>query len=227
MSEIARVITVGGEKGGTGKTTIATQIAAVEASQGRDVLLVNTDPQQTAVYWNAMREQMRNTERSDLARISCVSLFGPTLAQELANLRTRYGLIIVDAGGRDSIEFRSSLVVANRLVVPLRSSPADTWTVQKIDEILSQAKAMNPAITALVALSMVISASKDRAREKMASVVESFPNFTMARTIVATRENYVSCMGSGTGAHEMKGASRDPKAVTEILGLHREIVANV
>lgn len=218
----ATIITIGGEKGGTGKTTIATQLAAVEAFNGADVLLVNTDPQQTAVHWSAMREAMR-ADRGDLKRVSCVSLFGPSLVQELVSLRERYGVIVVDAGGRDSVEFRASLVVASRLVVPLRASPADTWTLAKIDEILAQAKAMNSSLSASVALSMILSSSKDRARAKMAAVVGEFPAFGLYRTIVATRENYVGCMGSGLGVHEMKGSDRDPKAVTEVLGLHEEV----
>ena len=38
------IILIGGEKGGTGKTTIATNLAALRAMAGRDVLLVDTDP---------------------------------------------------------------------------------------------------------------------------------------------------------------------------------------
>jgi chromosome partitioning protein len=222
----AKIITIGGEKGGSAKTTIATQLAAVEAHAGHDVLLVNTDPQQTAVHWTSMREAMRGGDRPDVNRVSCVSLFGPTLTQELANLRDRFGIIIVDAGGRDSVEFRASLVVASRLVIPLRCSPADTWTLAKIAEILNQARAMNPALEASVALSMVLSASKDRAKAKMAKVVEDYPGIGMFRSIIAMRENFISCMGCGLGAHEMKGGDRDTKAITEILGLHEEVIIN-
>ncbi|MBF0336016.1 MAG: AAA family ATPase [Alphaproteobacteria bacterium] len=219
----ATIVTIGGEKGGTGKTTISTQLAAVEAFNGSDVLLINTDPQQTAVHWSALREAMRAGDRPDLKRVSCVSLFGPTLVQELISLRDRYGVIIVDAGGRDSVEFRASLVVANKLVVPLRASPADTWTLAKIDEIVAQARAMNPALSASVVLSMILSASKDRAKAKMETVVADYPAFWLLRTVVATRENYVGCMGAGMGAHELKGSDRDAKAVTEVLSLRGEI----
>ena len=38
------IILIGGEKGGTGKTTIATNLSAMRALAGRDVLLVDTDP---------------------------------------------------------------------------------------------------------------------------------------------------------------------------------------
>ena len=45
------IVLIGGEKGGTGKTTIATNLAALRAMAGRDVLLVDTDPQGSASYW--------------------------------------------------------------------------------------------------------------------------------------------------------------------------------
>ena len=43
------IVLIGGEKGGTGKTTIATSLA------GRDVLLIDTDPQGSANYWAQSR----------------------------------------------------------------------------------------------------------------------------------------------------------------------------
>ena len=51
------IILIGGEKGGTGKTTLAVNIAAARARDGHDVLLVDTDPQGSASYWAAAREE--------------------------------------------------------------------------------------------------------------------------------------------------------------------------
>ena len=51
------IVLIGGEKGGTGKTTIATNLAALRAMAGRDVLLVDTDPQGSASYWTTSRDE--------------------------------------------------------------------------------------------------------------------------------------------------------------------------
>ncbi len=51
------VILIGGEKGGTGKTTIATNLAALRALAGHDVLLVDTDSQGSASYWASSRDE--------------------------------------------------------------------------------------------------------------------------------------------------------------------------
>ncbi len=45
------VIGVIGRKGGSGKTTIAVHLAAVFATRGRNVVVVDADTQRSATYW--------------------------------------------------------------------------------------------------------------------------------------------------------------------------------
>lgn len=87
------IILIGGEKGGTGKTTLAVNIAAARARDGHDVLVVDTDPQGSASYWAAARE-----EAGIEPRVASIQKFGKTLANELKDLSKRYEEIIVDAG---------------------------------------------------------------------------------------------------------------------------------
>ena len=51
------IILIGGEKGGTGKTTIATNLAQLRSQNGHDVLLVDTDKQESASSWAGLREE--------------------------------------------------------------------------------------------------------------------------------------------------------------------------
>ena len=51
------ILLLGGEKGGTGKTTIATNLAALRAAAGYDVLLIDTDRQGTAAAWCQVRAE--------------------------------------------------------------------------------------------------------------------------------------------------------------------------
>ena len=54
------IYTVGGIKGGSGKTTVATNLTVLLAADGRDVLLVDADDQETATDFTAWRN--KNTE---------------------------------------------------------------------------------------------------------------------------------------------------------------------
>ncbi len=59
------IICVGGTKGGTGKSTVATNLAVMLATSGRDVLLVDADEQGTSTDFT----NMRNTNRPDRGRL--------------------------------------------------------------------------------------------------------------------------------------------------------------
>ena len=79
------IILIGGEKGGTGKTTIATNLAAMRALAGRDVLLIDTDPQGSANYWVQSRDELEI-----MPRVACVQKFGKGLPAEVKDLAKRY-----------------------------------------------------------------------------------------------------------------------------------------
>ena len=80
------MILIGGEKGGTGKTTLATNLAAMRALEGHDVLLIDSDPQGSANYWAQSRDEL-----AIKPRVACVQKFGKGLAMEVA----KEGLAVV------------------------------------------------------------------------------------------------------------------------------------
>ena len=119
------IILIGGEKGGTGKTTLATNMAAMRALAGRDVLLIDTDPQGSANYWAQNRD-----EEEISPRVACVQKFGKGLPAEVKDLAVRYQDIIIDAGGRDSVELRSAMVIADQAYIPIQPSQFDIWDAE-------------------------------------------------------------------------------------------------
>lgn len=137
-----------GEKGGTGKTTIATGLAACRAAAGRDVLLIDADTQRTASKWQALR-----AENAALPRVNCVSLLGKGLAKEVLNLAPRYQDIIIDTAGRDTMEMRAALAVCEIAVLPFQPSQFDLWTAETMHEMLNTASALNPALSVLAVVS--------------------------------------------------------------------------
>ena len=125
------IILFGGEKGGTGKTTLATNLAAMRARAGRDVLLIDTDPQGSASYWT----QCRDEEKVE-PRVACVQKFGKGLQAEVRDLANRYQDIIIDAGGRESVELRAGIVVADFAFIPIQPSQFDVWTLGRMDDLV-------------------------------------------------------------------------------------------
>ena len=79
------IVLIGGEKGGTGKTTLATNLAQMRAARGRDVLLVDTDKQESASAWASLR-----AEEGIEPTITAVQKLGKNITRDLLDLAKRY-----------------------------------------------------------------------------------------------------------------------------------------
>jgi len=112
------IIAVVSQKGGTGKTTIATNLAACYAAQGREVMLVDADPQHSALDWKADRP-------STLPSVHALHLPEKNLFQEVQHLRQKYELLIIDGGGRITATARAAVAAADFLIIPTLPSKFD------------------------------------------------------------------------------------------------------
>lgn len=210
------IVLVGGEKGGTGKTTLLTNLAALRAHAGYDVLLVDTDRQGTAAAWCHVRQ-----EAPQHMRIACVQLFGQGLQAEVRDLATRYDDVLIDAGGRDSVELRSALVVAQRAVIPILPSQYDMWTLDHMQELVTTARGFNPTLDALVVLSRISPNPLIADAHDAQLSLEAYPALRIAETIICERQAYRRGARQGEAVTELERL--DTKATTEIRLLYEEV----
>ena len=129
------IILVGGEKGGSGKSCLAQNIAVyLRTEQDATVLMVDCDPQRTTSDW----VQERKAD-SSLPEINCVQLYGK-IRNELLSLAQYYDYVIIDCGGQDNLALRSSMAVAQHVLIPLRPKRRDLKTVAHMEDIISTCK---------------------------------------------------------------------------------------
>ena len=211
------IVLIGGEKGGTGKTTIATNLAAKRALAGRDVLLIDTDAQGSANDWAQSRDESEAKPR----RVACVQKFGKGLQAEVQDLARRYQDILIDAGGRDSVELRAALVVADKAYIPIQPSQFDIWTLDRMDGLVESARGFNPDLRALVVISRVstnpsVSESKDTQE-----ILGDFSHLALSGAVIRDRIAYRKAARDGLCVDELK--PKDAKASEEIEALYREV----
>ncbi len=100
------------QKGGVGKTTLATHIAGELAMRRQSVILLDGDPQGSALDWTQRRSQQ------GLPRLfSAVGLARETLHQEAPELARRADHVVIDGPPRIAALARSALLAAERVFV--------------------------------------------------------------------------------------------------------------
>jgi chromosome partitioning protein len=210
------IILMGGEKGGTGKTTLATNLAAMRALAGHDVLLIDSDPQASANYWAQSRDEL-----GIQPRVACVQKLGKGLAIEVRDLAQRYQDIIIDAGGRDSVELRSALVVVDKVYIPVQPSQFDVWTLNSMNTLVETAKGFNPNLQANVIISRSSTNPSVQESKETRKLLADFPNLGALSLIIRDRIAYRKAAKEGKAIVELK--PKEAKANEEITALYNEI----
>jgi len=210
------ILLIGGQKGGCGKTNLATNLAAYLVGSGVDLILLDTDKaQNSSAKWAARRRS-----RNDVPKVN--SLLAYDDIRDTANdLAERYELVIIDAGGRDSMEFRTALTVADICLTPFVPSQHDMDTLPLVNDLINQARVFNTQLKAYAVLSNC--PQNKQAREKrlvdIGEVFEELPEFLLLKTQIINRIAYTDSASTGSGVTEMK----DIKAAKEIKQLAGEL----
>ena len=119
-----RVITVAQQKGGTGKTMLAANLAAALAASGR-VAVVDADPQGSLRRWAGLRQG-----RPGAAALTCVEAAVWRLGTELDRLRRSHDMVVIDSPPRIDTEARIAVRAADLVLVPVQPSPPDLWAAE-------------------------------------------------------------------------------------------------
>lgn len=214
------IISVVNEKGGSGKTTIAVNLAFKFAEQGIDTMLVDADPQRSV----ETLIDYRANKGLELPFTS-VSRTGDSLAKEVRNLANKYDSIIIDTGGRDSREMRQALLVSDIVLIPtIITSGFDQAVLNKMLNLISETLIMNENLKTLIvnnkASTNPMLQNKVQKFVDFLSEVELPQNVKLANIILHEREIYKNVIFDGKSVIELE----DNKARDEINALYNELL---
>ena len=146
------IIALLNQKGGVGKTTLATHIAGELAMQGSSVILLDADPQGSALDWTQRRSQ------NGLPRLfSTVGLARETLHQEAPELARRCDHVVMDGPPRIAALARSALLAADLVLIPVQPSPYDVWASAEMVSLIREAQVFRPALRAAFVINRRVS----------------------------------------------------------------------
>lgn len=213
------IVAVVNVKGGTGKTTTAVNLSIMRASRGRDVMVVDTDPEGSASFALAIRG-----ENGVLPRVSNVQKFGRGLAAELQAMATKYDDLIIDAGGKSNDEIKGALIVADIALIPMQVSQLDLWALVRMSELVQDAKVNNPNLDAAILLNRASTNPSVKDEEAAIDLLKDFPDFRLCSTVLRDRTSIRRSIVSGLSISEYSPA--DPKARAEFESLFGEVFKN-
>ncbi|MFC4161965.1 AAA family ATPase [Chitinimonas lacunae] len=213
------IIMVGSEKGGIGKTTIATNIAVASRLSGASVILVDIDPQGSSLGFRRLRN-----ENNVSPALPVVNVTG-RIGRDLISFSETYEHVFVDAGGRDSIEIRDAALVADLWIVPAVASAYDAMAMDTMLNICIQSEretGTKPNARTLINRIETLPTVKDS--EELAAMLAADEDYAkylpLMRSRMHRRLDYERSPRTGLSVIEY---APDGKAAAEICALYEEI----
>lgn len=203
---MGRVITIAQQKGGSGKTTMAVNLAIAFARAGKSVALMDTDPQGSAGRWFMARTGIMEEPGLEF---STASAWGVTY--EVRKLSADHDIVIIDTPPKADSDLRPALRASDLVLVPVATSHLDLWAVETL--LYLAAREDRPALMVM---------TRNRPGTRLAADVAAKAaemEAALTRSALANRVVYAETLGQGRAALE---APKGP-AHAEVTGLMQEI----
>lgn len=206
---MALVITVAQQKGGTGKTTVAANLAIALAGEGLHVALLDADTQQTLVRWH----DLRNARTPPVTwKLKFAAIAAWRLGAEITRLKREVDAIVIDSPPQITTDARVAIRAADLVLVPVQPSPPDLWAAEGT---LALAQAEKRPLR--IVLNRVPSTSRLRQRVESEIAKRGLPRFAAA---LGNRSGFALAFAEGLGVTEQAPRSA---AATEVTALVREV----
>ncbi|AAC07976.1 AAA family ATPase [Aquifex aeolicus] len=205
-----KVIVVGNQKGGVGKSTVACNLAVGYSLRGKSVLLIDADIQESSLNFRALRE------KDD---IKAIGITKPTIHKDIKGFEN-FDVVVIDVGGRDSAVFRSAILAASNgaLIIPVLPSVYDVWATEDTLKVLQEARTFAD-IPAYILFNQVIKSNIVKEAEETLRELAQQYSVGVLNSRLHSRVVYRNSVKEGKGVLEMN----DKKAIEELESLINEI----
>jgi len=198
------------QKGGVGKTTLSVNLAASLARNGARVLLIDADPQGSALDWAAAR--------AGEPLFSVVGFPRPSIHKEIAQLGQGYDHIVIDGPPRVTELARSAIMAADVVVIPVQPSPYDIWAADEVVKLIEEARVYKDGLKAVFVVNRkIVNTAIGR---DVGEALAAYP-VPVLMASVTQRVIYAEAAAQGRAVHEVDEAG---PAAAEIEAVRAELV---
>lgn len=198
------------QKGGVGKTTLAVNLAASFSRDGSRVLLIDADPQGSALDWAAAREGE--------PLFSVVGFPRPTVHKDIAQLGQGYDYIVIDGPPRVTDLARSAIMATDVVLIPVQPSPYDIWAAEEVVKLIEEARVYKDSLkAAFVVNRKIVNTAIGR---DVGEALAGYPVPALAAS-VTQRVVFAEAVARGQAVHEIDA---EGPAAAEIEALRKELM---
>lgn len=209
-----QVIALLNQKGGAGKTTIATHLAGELAFAGARVALIDADPQASASDWAERRVQ-----RSHARLYGVYGLARDSLHVEVPQLAQNTDFVIIDGPPRSASITRSALLAADLALIPVQPSAYDIWASADMVRLVEEARLYRPQLRAAFVINRRVVGTV-LGREARAALAEQ-PMPALAAEI-SQRIVYAESVSAGVLARERDARCLAAQEIARLAAVVRE-----
>ena len=210
MAKIIGIIQV---KGGVGRSTLATNLAALLSERLKTVLVDCDMPQGTAASWYSLRQQERPTESLTLTTTDNHT----GLTRVIEQLNESHELIVIDAPPRIAEITRAILILADLCLIPLGTSAAEIWATTDLLSTIEEAKKVKRQVDARIVWTRFRPTT--RSAQELSEAVHRELKLQELKSKLGLRVAYSDALAQGRTVMEWP----DPAARKEITALSNEV----
>ncbi len=210
---MGKIVTFANQKGGTGKTTLATNLAVLWSNSQYKVAVIDADSQKSLAHWVEARKKYYG--ENDIG-IDVYPYHTHSLGEDIKKIKRKYNFIIIDSP--PSITYDTIQIVKNsdRVFVPVQPSPVDLMATIPFLNLVKQERKK-----AIVILNRVM----PRARLTDAMVMRlRYAGAKIARSRISSKVIYAETYSVGRGVVDISVNTDTSK---EIINLGNEIIRNL
>lgn len=201
------VVAVLNQKGGSGKTTIATNLATALQHRSYRVALVDADPQKTASEWAARGEDTPPTYEATAG----------ALDENVPALGDAFDVIVIDGAPRMTKLATSAVKAADLVLIPVQPSGADIWAAEDILDIVEERQQVAGEPEAVFVVSRAV--ARTNLADSVQGALEAY-GVDVLESRTGQRVAYPEALGAGLSVLETGG-----KAAEEVEGITDEVLA--